>query len=418
MFILLTPTSTTFKIPETHQFFMKLYEFEGKQLLKEAGITVPSGYVIENAGEIQEPVGEVVIKAQTLEGKRGKAGLIKSAKTKEEIQTTTKQLLNKHHGFETVKKLLIETKCKIKNEFYLAITYDTKTRNPVIIASSHGGVDIEETKNIHPSKVIVEQINILNGITEHEAKHILHKAGITNINMIQLLEKIYLTFINRDMKLLEINPLIETESHELIAADAKIILDDDALFRQNIQFPQRVGIGREKTEAEIAANKVNELDHRGIAGKTYIELEGDVGILASGGGASITAVDALISYNQKPANYTEYSGNPSPEKVEALTRVVMSNPNLKGLFVVGAKANFTQIHETIAAIIKVIKEIKPEYPIVFRRAGPGDKEAKELVEQTAKELCLDMEWYGDETPITVAAKRMAEKIKERRRCAC
>jgi len=282
---------------------MKLYEFEGKQLFKEAGIIIPEGYIIENIKEILTPTEEVVIKAQTLEGKRGKAGLIKSAKTKEEIQTITKQLLHKHHGFETVKKLLIETKCKIKNEFYIAITYDTKTRNPVIIASSQGGVDIEETKNIHPSKVIVEQINILNGITEHEAKHILHKAGIANMQMIPLLEKLYQLFIEKDMKLLEINPLIETESNDLIAADAKIILDDDALFRQNIQFPQRVGIGREKTQAEIAANKVNELDHRGIAGKTYIELDGDVGILASGGGASITAVDALISYKQKPANY-------------------------------------------------------------------------------------------------------------------
>ncbi|MEK6921576.1 MAG: ATP-grasp domain-containing protein, partial [Nanoarchaeota archaeon] len=138
---------------------MKLYEFEGKQLLQEAGIKIPEGYVIENQREIQTPTEEVVIKAQTLEGKRGKAGFIKAAKTKEEIETITKQLINKHHGFETVKKLLIETKCKIKNEFYLAITYDTRTRNPAIIASNQGGVDIEETKNIHPSKVIIEQIN-------------------------------------------------------------------------------------------------------------------------------------------------------------------------------------------------------------------------------------------------------------------
>jgi succinyl-CoA synthetase beta subunit len=398
---------------------MKLYEFEGKQLLKDAGITVPEGYVIESTNEIQVPTQEIVIKAQTLEGKRGKAGLIKSAKTKEEIEAITKQFLNKKHGFETVKKVLIEKKCKIKHEFYVAVTYDTKTRNPVMIVSSQGGIDIEETKNTHPSTVIVEQINILDGLTEHEAKHILHKAQITNISMIPLLQKIYKTFMDRDMKLLEINPLIETETHELIAADAKIIFDDDALYRQNFNFPQRIGIGREKTEREIKANEINAMDHRGIAGKTYIELEGDIGILASGGGASITAVDALISYKQRPANYTEYSGNPSPEKVEALTRIVMSDPNLKGLFVVGAKANFTQIHETITAIIKVIREIKPEYPIVFRRAGPGDKEAKKLVESTARELQLDMEWYGDETPITVAAKRMSDKINRyKNKCCC
>ena len=228
--------------------------------------------------------------------------------------------------------------------------------------------------------------------------------------------------MEKDMKLLEINPLAEVLSHqkssyersayELFCLDAKIILDDDALYRQEISFPQRIGTGWEKTEREKAANKISNSDHRGIAGKTFIDLHGDIAILASGGGASITAVDALLSYNAHPANYTEYSGNPSPQKVEALTRLVLDIPHINGLFVVGAKANFTRIDETINAILKVIKEKRPRYPIVFRRAGPGDKEAKEMVEETAKELCLDMEWYGEETAITLAAKRIAENVKE------
>ena len=183
--------------------------------------------------------------------------------------------------------------------------------------------------------------------------------------------------------------------------------------------PEQPSIPTDNGGIQGGQGQTGDLSCGGIAGKTYIDLDGNIGILASGGGASITAVDALLSYNKKPANYTEYSGNPSPEKVEALTRIVMSKQDLKGLFIVGAKANFTQIHETIGAIIKVIKEQKPCYPIVFRRAGPGDKEAKELVERTAKELNLDMEWYGEETPITVAAKKIAEKVERyQKRCCC
>lgn len=395
---------------------MKLYEFEGKQLLKEAGIAVPEGYVVEDTRQIKEVIFPVVIKAQTLSGKRGKAGLIKPAKTKEEANTLIKLFLQKQHNNEIIKKNLIEEKLEIKKEYYLAIMYDTSLRMPIIIISKEGGMDIEETKKQFPERVIIEQIKILEGVGEQKAREIATKADIPQLAL--LIKKGYDLFMEKDMKLLEINPLIETDDGKYIAADAKIILDDDAFFRQQFSFPPRMGIGREKTEREIAANKINEIDHRGVAGKTYIDLEGDLAILASGGGASITAVDALLSYGQKPANYTEYSGNPSAEKVEALTRVVLSKPHLKGLFIVGAKANFTRIDETITAIIKVLKEIKPEYPIVFRRAGPGDKEAKQVVEKTAKELYLDMEWYGEETPITVAAKRMAEKVNERRRCCC
>lgn len=406
---------------------MKLYEFEGKQLLKDAGIKTPEGYLIENENQIKEITTQVVLKAQAMSGKRGKAGLILTATNREEAKKKVKTLFTKKHNNEEIKKIWIEEKIEKKHEFFLAITYDTKAKSPAIILTKFGGMDVEETKKQHSESVIIEQINILEPLTEEKTQQLAAKAGIDNKQLPALIKKLYDLFLEKDMKLLEINPLAEVcdqksiherSECELFCLDAKIILDDDALFRQSFTFPQRVGIGREKTEREIAANKINEMDHRGIAGKTYIDLDGDIGILASGGGASITAVDALLSYNQKPANYTEYSGNPSPEKVEALARIVMSRKDLKGLFIVGAKANFTQIHETIAAIVKVIKEIKPDYPIIFRRAGPGDKEAKALVEKTAKEMNLDMEWYGDETPITVAAKRMAEKIRERRRCVC
>src|SRR3989338_4478887 len=147
------------------------------------------------------------------------------------------------------------------------------------------------------------------------------------------------------MKTVEINPLVEDKNGDLIAADAVVVLDDDGLKRHKFNFPKRTGL-REQTPREIAAKKIDEDDYKGVAGKTFVDLEGDIAVLASGGGASIVAMDALLSYGGKPANYTEYSGNPSAEKVKKLTQVVLSKPNLHGLWIVGGTANFTRIDLT------------------------------------------------------------------------
>jgi citryl-CoA synthetase large subunit len=392
---------------------MKLYEYEGKQLLKEAGIKVPEGYLVKDGDEIRDVEKGVYIKAQTMAGSRAKSGFVVASSSKDDASFKVKQMLQKKHKGETIKKLLIETKLQVKHEYYLSILYNTKTRKPTIIVSKEGGIEIENNKN-----KVIEEINFLEPFTIKQATSIANKAKVPQLT--PLIKQCYDLFLNKDMKLLEINPVIEVEyksftnegsRKDLFAADAVIILDDDAFFRQNHPFPQRIGTGREKTEREIAANKISNSDHKGIAGKTFIDLDGDIAILASGGGASITAVDALLSYNAKPANYTEYSGNPSAEKVEALTRLVLDIPNLNGLFIVGAKANFTNIKETIAAIVKVIKEKQITYPIVIRRDGPYADEAKALVEE-AKQEGYNIEWYGQETPITVAAKRISEKVKE------
>jgi succinyl-CoA synthetase beta subunit len=382
---------------------MKLYEYEGKQLLKEAGIQVPESYIISNIEEIKETTEEVILKAQTMAGSRAKAGFVTTSLEE------AKAMFGKQHKGETIKKILVETKLEIKHEYYLSILYNTTTRKPTIIVSKEGGVEIES----NPNKII-EEIDLLEEFTLERAHTIGRKADILPIGLFaHLLKQCYDLFLNKDMKLLEINPIIETEN-ELIAADAVIILDDDAFFRQQHPFPQRIGTGREKTERELAANAISNRDHHGIAGKTYIDLDGDIAILSIGGGASITAMDALLSYGGKPANYTEYSGNPTGDKVEALTRLVLDIPKLNGLFIIGAKANFTNVKVTIEASLKVIKELQIKYPIVIRRDGPHADEAKAMV-QEARQEGFDIEWYGQETPITIAAKRIAEKVEQYKR---
>ncbi|MBI5392572.1 acetate--CoA ligase family protein [Candidatus Woesearchaeota archaeon] len=404
---------------------MKLYEFEGMQIFAQTGIAIPQQVVIQSIEELEKTYdllrkGSVVVKAQTLAGKRGKAGAIKFCDTKSATKNAIKQMLNKAILNETATKLIVAEKLTVKKEYYLGLIFSQELRSPVLILSTKGGIDIEETEKLHPEIVHKFPINILEGIDEKIAKQFSKTAQFqeNEINeLARILVKFYKAFSDFDMKMAEINPLIKTKENKFIAADAVIVLDEAAEYRYKIKFPQRMGIGRELTPIEIAAKKIDEEDYRGVAGRTYIDLDGDIGVLASGGGASITCVDALISYGGKPANYTEYSGNPSAEKVEKLARVVLSKKELNGLWIIGGTANFTRIDITIGGIIKALKEIKPKFPIVVRRGGQGEKEAFAMLNQAAKDYGLDISCYDDTTPMTVSAKILADKVRNyKERC--
>jgi len=168
----------------------------------------------------------------------------------------------------------------------------------------------------HPKKVVVKEINVLEGLHAWKAREFCVEAGFEGksiIKMASLACKLYKCYKGNDMKMVEINPVIEDKEGDFYAADAVIVLDDDGMKRHNFEFKEKVGL-REKTPREIAANAIDKEDYRGVAGRTFIEMGGNIGILSSGGGASITAMDALITFGAKMANYTEYSGNPPPEK--------------------------------------------------------------------------------------------------------
>lgn len=406
-------------------FFMKLYEFEGMQIFQQAGIQTPQQVVIQSIDELEKTYdllhkGSVVVKAQTLAGKRGKAGAIKFCDTKLAAKNAIKQMLNKVILNETVTKLLIAEKLAVDKEYYFGLIFSQELRSPMLILSAKGGIDIEETEKLHPELVYKFPIDILQGISDENVKKMLFTAVFPEEDIEQLsqiIRKCWKAFSDFDMKMVEINPLIKTKQSQFIAADSVIVLDEAAEYRYKIRFPPRVGIGRELTPIEIAAKKIDEDDYRGVAGRTYIDLDGDIGILASGGGASITCVDALISYGGKPANYTEYSGNPSAEKVEKLARVVLSKKGLHGLWIIGGTANFTRIDITISGIIAALKEIKPKFPIVVRRGGQGEKEAFAMLDQAAKDYGLNITCYDDTTPMTISAKILADKVKEyKQRC--
>ncbi len=384
---------------------MLLYEFEGKQLFKNCGINVPRSQlvtlfdgspissVVLGTGKLGMTV-PVILKAQVLSGKRAQAGGIVVIKGKaESVKGKVEELFGKTINGEKVKKILVEEAVDIEREYYLSFSYSTETRGPVLTFGEGGtGAEDKGAKSFP-----VDILKDYNGENMPE-------------ELVDTAKKLWDVSIKYNCELAEINPLVLDKNGKVWALDSKVILDDDADFRREIKFPDRNLFGRPPTEAEIEARKIDQGDHRGTAGSVYWDLDGDIAVLAAGGGGSVVNMDALIAFGGKPANYTEHSGNPSREKLKKLTKIILSKPNLKGCWLVGGTANFTDIYETLMGFVDGLRETKPKptYPIVIRRGGPRDKEAFEALTEIGEREGFDFHIFGRETPMTSTAKIMVE----------
>ena len=405
---------------------MKLPEHKGKELLKSAGIKSPPHILTNNKSYInlsyhKERYKEffmdhqhVIIKAQVIAGSRKKSGLIAESSNYEESLKLIDDVYKKTVNNVPVDTLLIEKKLDVSEEYFLAIIYDTDRRSPVVLFSKTGGVDVEELTQT--GNIVRLPFSALHGLTDFQARDIAKQAGFTGASLLQLallIKKAYDCFDRYDCTSLEINPIIKTSSGQLFAGDAKIVIDDNAVARHEL-FSDVTDIEEKSvlSEREREARKIDYHDHRGVAGKTFIDMDGDIAVLASGGGASLTAMDALIHAGGKPANYTEYSGNPPREKVRRLAEITLSKTGLNGCLVIGGKANFTDIFETLGGFGEVIEQLKPKYPIIIRRAGQRDKEAIAHLRAIADRHGLNITLFGDETPMATAARFAAQKIRE------
>lgn len=374
---------------------MKLFEHEAKKILEKHGISVPG-----KEGE------EYVVKAQVLTNKRAEHGGIRFANSFEEAENIAEEMKNIDVNGYPVNEVLIEEKLDIEEEYYVAFMYDTDTRSPALIFSREGGSGIEDRS--------VAKLPLQDDM-KFRFRQFLKEQGFEGKQIIKLgmaLQKIFRMFLEEDARMIEVNPLAKTREG-YIAADAMIDLEDDASYRHERDFPERSEFAREKTEREIRAEKIDEEDHRGVAGK-YVELEGDIGMMLAGGGASLTNMDALIEYGGKPANYTEYGGNPPTEKVYRLSKVIMSKPGLKGLWHVGGTANNTNIFRTMKGFCQALEEVKPDYPIVVRRDGPQADKAFELLRETRDDLELNMKLFRNDTMMTQTAKTLIDMVEEDR----
>lgn len=375
---------------------MYLFEYEAKEVLAAAGIPVPERLALLQPNDpLPQMTQRVMVKAQVLAGGRGKAGLVRRADNEEEFAQAVAAI----RAARPDAAVLVEEALEIVEEWYVAMSYDTALRQPVLLWSRQGGVDVESDRAVNRVPVIPNAPSV-------DAPDDLQP----------IVEKLIALFFAHDARLIEINPIIKTTDGRLVAADAKITLDDDAAFRHPewASYPERSVLERAATERERAAREIDSgsQGYRGTASK-YIELDGDIAVLFSGGGASITCMDALAAAGGKPANYSEYSGNPPREKVQALTRIALSKPGLRGLWIAGGVANFTDIGETLGAIADVLREVKPSYPIVVRRAGPGADAGQAALEQVATECNLKLRFFGAETPMTETAQVLMDMVKGR-----
>lgn len=375
---------------------MKLLEHEAKNILEKRGLRVP-----EKGLDNREK--GYTVKAQVLANNRMKEGGIKFADSRKEAETLQKKMMGQRIDGQRIEKVLIEEKIGFEEEYYVSFIYDTDSRRPAMIFSKEGGTGIEGREASRLTLKDDSKFRFRQFLKEQgfEGKEIIRLGGV--------LQKLFRAFMDEDARLLEVNPLARTDEGYVVL-DAMIDLDDDASFRHERDLPDRSDMGREKTDRELRAEKIDEDDHRGVAGK-YTELEGDIGMMLAGGGASLTNMDAIIEYGGEPANYTEYGGNPPTEKVYRLSKVIMSK-ELNGLWHVGGTANNTDIYRTMKGFVQALEEERPEYPIVIRRDGPNADKAFEMLREKKEQLDLDMKLYRNDTPMTETAETMMELVEE------
>jgi succinyl-CoA synthetase beta subunit len=397
----------------------RVLESIGKEILKKNGISVPEFLVANNVNEAVEAAEKIgyplVMKALVAVGRRGKAGAVKFAKNIREANEIATEILSMTVHHFPVERLLVEKKVDIAQELYVSITFDSSATMPMMIVSSAGGVDIEETATTYPEKIVKYQVDMIKGFHPYRAKEIWSDLGLTG-SVLQkataILWKLYLCFERYDATIIEINPLAVTSDGELVAPAILMGIDDDALYRQsdlcNKVEPSSDRYWRPLTELEKRMLAVDSAEsYRGTA--RYTEMEGgDIGFLCGGGGGSLLVYDALIRFGGKPANYTEFGGNPTEVKVAGLVKGVLSKEGLKGFIMDANITNNTQTDLVARGIIKAFEEMGIDvktFPIVVRLAGVNDSEAKRLFAEKG------IEYHGDDITMEYAARLMVEKMK-------
>ncbi len=365
---------------------MKLYEFEAKELLREFGVAVPRSKLVSSVDEVfsvAKEFGSCVVKAQVLAGGRGKAGAVKPALTPEKTVEIAEKLLKKEVLGETVEKLLLEEKINILNELYVAVTVDTFQRNPLILIGLKGGIDVEAfasevfklsleswSENKHSSKKIEEFVEMLFQKTLIDRRVAMEEFKKTLLSMWELALKY-------DCELVEINPLALSEKG-LVALDAKILVDDNALFRQTKIRKQAQKRAREILEAE--AEK---------AGFSFVLLQGDIGVIGNGAGLVMGTLDLVKDMGGNPACFVDIGGGASPDQVKKALEFVSRISRLK-VILVNVFGGITRCDEIAEGIVEWLQELKsqekPILPLVCRLTGTKEKEGQKILKKAGIEV--------------------------------
>ncbi len=384
---------------------MKLHEYQSKFLFRDYGIPIPEGKVATTADEVYEIAkeigGVVVVKSQVHVGGRGKAGGVKVAKNADEAKAYGEQILGMDIKGLTVEKVLVDPGADIKQEIYLAITNDRSAGKPLIMTSMEGGMDIEELNRERPEAIIREHIDPLLGLQGYQMTYIASAMGMPREHWRQfgkILSGLYQCYIKSDAELAEINPLVITGEGNLLAVDGKVIIDDNALYRQPNLSEERDT--SEEPESERQARE---------AGITYIKLDGQIGCMVNGAGLAMTTMDMTKLYGEAdgigPANFLDIGGGASAEQVAAAMRIILSDSNVKCVLF-NIFGGITRCDEVANGILTAYNEVKPDVPMIVRLQGTNATEGNKIINEANIANII-----GAET-LTEAAKKAVAAVKE------
>jgi succinyl-CoA synthetase beta subunit len=356
---------------------VKIHEYQAKQLMAKYGIPVPPGEVASTADEAAEAArrigGRVVIKAQVHVGGRGKAGGIRLAETPEEARTVASEILGRPLKGLRVDRVLVESALDIDKELYLGIVLDRAARRHAVMVSAVGGVDIEEVARETPEKIAKTWIDPTLGLTNYQVRNLLIDAGFERAlwaDVSKVLFALYECYTSSDAVLAEINPLVVTKQGSVVAADAKVNIDDNALFRQ----PELAALreAAEENPLEIEAFK------RGLQ---YVHLGGNIGIIGNGAGLVMATIDEVKREGGSPANFLDIGGGAKADLVANALELVLMDPQVKGVLF-NVFGGITRCDEVANGILEAVRRVKVDVPIVVRLTGTNEAEGRAILANT------------------------------------
>ena len=369
---------------------MKIHEYQAKKILRQYQVAVPSGTMVTTANQAEhvaaELGGKVVIKAQIHAGGRGKGGGVKLAANPEEVRQAASeilgmQLVTHQTGPEgqKVKQVLVEKASDIEREFYLGITLDRAQSKPVVMASQEGGVEIEEVAVATPEKILKETVDPRVGLQAFQATRLAFGLGFEGKQVRQAISfilSLYRAYVDADCSLVEINPLVVTADGQLLALDAKIDIDDNALFRHPDLAKMHDVDEEEELEVEAAKYGLN-----------YIKLDGNIGCMVNGAGLAMATMDIIKLSGAEPANFLDVGGGASAETVENGFRILLSDPNVKAILI-NIFGGIVRCDRVAAGVIEARKNIEVNVPIVVRLAGTNAEVAAEMLENSDMDFAV------------------------------
>ena len=377
---------------------MNIHEYQAKKLFSDYSIPVPKGKPAFNADEAAKAADELpgpvfVVKAQIHAGGRGKAGGVKITKNRSEVRELAKGLIGKvlvthqtgPEGRE-VKKVLVEEGSNIAKELYLSIVVDRGTGFPVVMASTEGGMDIEEVAEKHPEKIVRQVIDPATGFSSFHGRTVGYLLGLDKelvSRFVPFLQNLYRLFMEKDLSMVEINPLVVTGEKNLIALDGKVLIDDNALFRHpDLQAMRDLD---EEAPLEIRASQY---------GLNYVKLNGKIGCMVNGAGLAMATMDVIKLAGNEPANFLDVGGGASKETVNHAFQILLADSNVKGIFV-NIFGGIVRCERIAGGIIEAAKEVELKVPLVVRLDGTNAPEAREMLRNSGLKLeVAETMWDG------------------------